>query len=100
MKSKEEASELSLNFIKRVETQSGKVIKHGHTDNGTEFARAFDYLNIQCEQKTISTAYSPESNGITERMKGLITNMIHSCIIQSKLSNSYWCENTHIAICV
>ena len=78
MKSKEEASELLLNFINKLENQSGKVVKRVHADNGTEFIRAFTYLKGQGVEATTSTVHTPESNGLAERMNGVITNMVRS----------------------
>ena len=90
MKSKSEAPELVINFIKKIEKQSGRIIKRVHADNGTEFTRAFDYVDSQGVETTTSTAYTPESNGLAERMNGILTSMIRSCILQSKLPQSYW----------
>lgn len=90
MKSKGEASQLLLNFIRKLEKQSGHTVKKVHTDNGTEITRALDYLDKQGVEVTTTTPYTPESNGLVERTHGVILSIVRSCLVQSKLDQSYW----------
>lgn len=90
MKSKGEASELLLNFIKKFEKQSNRVVKKIHSDNGTEFSRAFDILKKDGLEITTSTAYTPESNGLVERTHGVLLSSIRSCLQKAKLPMTYW----------
>ena len=90
MKSKGEASELLLNFIKRFEKQSNRVVRKIHSDNGTEFTRAFDILKKDGLEITTSTVYTPESNGLVERTHGLLLSSIRSCLQKAKLPTNYW----------
>lgn len=90
MKRKSEASELLLNFVIRFEKQTGHTVKQIHGDNGTEFMRAFDSLRKKGVVVTTSAAYTPESNGLVERTHSVLLGSMRSCLIQSKLPNSYW----------
>lgn len=90
MKSKREASELLLNFIKRFEKQTGHTVTKVHGDNGTEFSRAYEFLDKEGVDISTSTSYTPESNGLVQRTHGVLLSMVRSCMIQSRLDKSYW----------
>lgn len=78
MKSKFEASELLHNFIRMFEKQSGHTMEKVHTDNGTEFTRALEYLGKEGVDISTTSPYTPESNGLVERTHGVILGMVRS----------------------
>ena len=67
MRSKSEASEIVLRFVKRFEKQSGYKVPAIRTDNGTEFSRAFTSLTDDGVICTTNTADISESNGLAEQ---------------------------------
>lgn len=97
---KSEASEELLRFIKRFEKQSGHIIRAVHTDGGTEFNKALSFLDEQGVDTSITTAYTPQSNGLAERYHGIITSSARACLIQSKIPESFWnYAIRHVANC-
>ena len=65
-------------------------MKSLHTDGGSEFAIArklFEELGVHV---STSTPYTPASNGLVERMQGVILAAARSCLIEAKLSPMYW----------
>lgn len=90
LRTKGEASDQLLQFIKWFEKQSGYVVTAVHTDGGSEFKRALFFLTAEGVDVSISTAYTPNSNGLVERSHGIILSNVRSCMEQAKLPAKYW----------
>lgn len=82
---KEEASELVLNFDWKFERQTSHTIRKIHRDAGSEFCKAYKFLERQGVELSTSTVYTHQSNGLVKRMHGGMLQMIRSCLLQSKL---------------
>ena len=69
LKKKSEAFECFKHFKKQVEKQSGMKIKYLRSDNGGEFTSSeFDmYCANKGIQRQLSTARTPQQNGVVER---------------------------------
>lgn len=99
MKQKSEVFELFVVFHKLAEKQTGKKIKVIRSDNGTE------YVNKQfekfCEdhgiihQKTVP--YTPQLNGVAERMNRTILDRIRCMLIDADLDQEFWAEALNTA---
>lgn len=74
--------------------ESGKRIVKLQTDNGGEyFSHEFEtYLKSKSTQHELSVAYSPQQNGVAERMNRTLIECARAMIEHAGLSNSYWAE--------
>ena len=86
--SKDEASQLIINHIKKIEVDAKLSVRSIKTDNGTEFKNAV--LNDFCTQKGISRQYSaprtPQQNGVVERKNRTLVEAARTMLSESKLS--------------
>ena len=77
-----------------VENQSGIKLKCLRTDNGGELN--FEEFVKFCRERDIrreyTTPYSPEQNGIVERMYRTIHERVVSMLQHSGLSDGFWAE--------
>ena len=90
IKSKSDAAPAVKRFVRYFEKQTGQVVKKIHTDGGTEFRRALLYLEDSGVQVSITTPYTPESNGLVERAHQTIVANARTCLQQAKLPEMYW----------
>ncbi|KAH9769282.1 hypothetical protein KPL71_011940 [Citrus sinensis] len=78
----------------RLELESGKKIKCLRTDNGGEYTDG-EFLAF-CKQEGIqrqfTVAYTPQQNGMTERMNRTFTERIRAMLRTADLPNSFWAE--------
>ncbi|CAI5480245.1 unnamed protein product [Closterium sp. Yama58-4] len=68
------------------------VVKRIRTDRGGEFlgAEMTAWLKKQGIQRELTTAYTPQSNGVAERANRTILETARALLIESGLSNSMW----------
>jgi hypothetical protein len=85
MKLKSEARECFINFEKEVKLQHGKDVKWVRLDNGGEYGSS--ELNDYVESKGIifqpAVAYSPESNGVAERMNRTLMAKVRAILLSN-----------------
>ncbi|KAH9670456.1 hypothetical protein KPL70_016992 [Citrus sinensis] len=83
-----------IKYKARVELESGKKIKCLRTDNGGEYTEG-EFLAF-CKQEGIqrqfTVAYTPQQNGVTERMNRTLTERIRAMLRTAGLPNSFWAE--------
>ena len=77
-----------------VENQSGRKLKALRTDNGLEFCnREFETF---CQKHGIlrhkTVRFTPQQNGLTERMNRTIVDKTRGMLINSKLPRCFWAE--------
>lgn len=94
LKTKSEVPQVFSDFKQFVENQTGKKIQILRTDNGTEYVNA-SLLSILrksgiLHQKT--APYTPEQNGVAERMNRTLVERSRCMIFDAKLDKSYWAE--------
>lgn len=86
-------------FKSEVETQCGRKIKVLRTDNGTEYCNEqFIKLMRECgivHQKT--APYTPEQNGVAERMNRTLIERVRCMLLDSGLGNIFWAEAANTA---
>ena len=100
LRSKGEASEALLHYVKCFEKQTGRTVRALHTDGGGEFVKARKALKSQGVKCTHTTAYTAASNGLAERTHGTILALARSCLLQSKLPLKYWAYAVeHVTTC-
>lgn len=83
-----------------VETQSERKVKKLRTDNGLEFCnREFDSY---CKQEGIvrhrTCTYTPQQNGVAERLNRSIMNKVRSMLSESGLGQKIWAEAAATAV--
>ena len=100
LKSKDQAFESFKSWKKLVENQTSKKIKTLRTDNGLEFCN--NEFNKFCEKEGIqrhrTVRYTPQQNGVAERMNRTILDKVRCLLIGSGLSQSFWGEAATTAV--
>lgn len=99
LQSKDEATQLIIDHIKKIEVEAGLPVRIIRSDNGTEFKNA--YLNQFCTEKGISRQYSaprtPQQNGVVERKNRTLVEAARTMISQSNLPTYFWAEAINTA---
>lgn len=90
------------NFKKRVEKETGCVIKRLKTDNAKkhtskEFKKVPENESIA---KQLTVEYTPQQNRVAEQANRTLVEMARCIMLQAKLPNLLWAEaiNTTISI--
>lgn len=100
LKSKNETFECFQKFKTLVETQKSKAIKVLRTDNGGEFcSKEFEsYLEKFgiVHQKT--NPFTPEQNGMVERMNRTLIEKARCLLFDANLSKAFWAEAVNTAV--
>ncbi|KMQ89436.1 retrotransposon unclassified [Lasius niger] len=94
IKSKDQALEEFKAFKALVEKQHDAKIKTIQSDNGREYInKEFDeYLKEQGIRRQLTTAYTPEQNGVAERKNRTLVDSARCLLLQSGLPPSFWAE--------
>lgn len=91
LKAKSETFEKFRIWLKSVENKLDKKLKTLRTDNGLEFYN-FEFDNF-CKQKGITrhrtVKYTPEQNGVAEKMNKTIMNKVRCMLISSGLAKGF-----------
>ncbi|KAJ9561389.1 hypothetical protein OSB04_006549 [Centaurea solstitialis] len=99
LKTKDETSNLIINFIKAVQVQLKLPVQTVRSDNGTEFKnqvlKGF-YTSLGITQ-TFSAARTPEQNGVVERRNRTLVEAARSMLAQSQLPQYLWAEAVNTA---
>lgn len=94
LKTKDEAEQNIIDFIKFIKTQHGLRTKKLRLDNGGEFSSNF--FKSWCSSKGIqlqyTTPYSPMQNGTSERMNRTLMNRVRTKFAETKLPKYLWGE--------
>jgi len=87
---KSEALQHFQHFKKLVEKETGQFIKGIRTDRGGEFNLL--EFNEFCKQNDIkrqlTTAYTPQQNGVAERKNRTVMNLVRSMLSKKKIPKS------------
>ncbi|CAI7874724.1 unnamed protein product [Closterium sp. NIES-53] len=86
------ASTIKEDWLPFVEKQAECVVKRIRTDRGSEFlgTETTAWLKKQGIQRELTTAYSPQSNGVAERANRTILETARALLIESEVGNSMW----------
>ncbi|CAI7859051.1 unnamed protein product, partial [Closterium sp. NIES-53] len=93
LKQKDHAvSTIKEDWLPFVEKQATCVVKWIRTDRGGEFlgAEMTAWLKKQGIQRELTTAYSPQSNGVAEPANRTILETAKALLIESGVGNSMW----------
>ena len=100
LRKKNEALDAFRKFKTLVENQLGRRIRKLRTDNGGEYT-GDDFENCLSEHGIIhetSLPYTPQQNGVSERMNRTVVEMARTLLIHSNLHASFWVEAVNTAI--
>ena len=88
------AANVLMRWIPQVELQIGKKLKRLRSDNGGEFlSRKFmDRLSLWGVVQQTTPSYSPQSNGITERMNWTLRDKARTMMLEFGLPGWLWGE--------
>ncbi|KAG6456369.1 hypothetical protein O3G_MSEX009690 [Manduca sexta] len=81
-------------FKEEVENELSRRIKILRSDNGKEFCNKefSDYLAVSGIKHQTSTPYTPEQNGLSERMNRTLVERAKCMLFEAKLHKMYWAE--------
>lgn len=87
-------------FTERAEVETGERVNYFRSDGGGEYgskvlAMYFESKGIHHEK---TNAYTPQENGLAERMNRTIVEMAHSLLKDADLPNSYWSFAVNYAV--
>lgn len=99
LKKKSDVFETFRTFKQLVENQTGRKIKILRTNNGTEYcSEGFKSFLGKCGiQHQTSNAYTPQQNGLAERMNRTLVEKAKCLIFDAKIDKSYWAEAVNMA---
>ena len=91
LKSKDEAFQKFKDWKKSVEVQTGRKVRKLKTDNGWEFVKI--EFEKYCQQKGIqrhkTVSYTPQQNGLAERMNKTLLERVRCMLLSAKLPKSF-----------
>lgn len=94
IKKKSEVFQKFVEFKNMAEKQTGRNIKIIRSDNGGEYVNG--QFSTFCKDNGIihqrTCAYSPEQNGVAERMNRTIIERVRCMLIDSGLDSRFWAE--------
>ncbi|KAH9764272.1 hypothetical protein KPL70_001465 [Citrus sinensis] len=77
-----------------IENQTGKKIKRLRTDNGLEYcSKEFeDFYKYKGIARHRTVTYTPQQNGLAERMNRTIIERVRCMLLNANLSKGFWAE--------
>ena len=102
LREKSEVPECIRDYIRMMETQTGRKLKIFRSDNGTEFVNSAMkcFLDQNGTIHETSVPYCPESNGKIEREMRTIKDSARTMLQQAKLPDFLWAEATATSVYV
>jgi hypothetical protein len=93
-RSKSETQQTIIDFAKEVKRQYGQNILAIRSDNGSEFKNYTlnDFLSEEGIRHQYSAAYTPQQNGVAERMNRTLMDMARSMLAEFKSPYNFWAE--------
>lgn len=100
LKAKSECCRVFQDFKAMVENQVDKKIKVLRTDNGGEYTgnQIEDYLRSSGVQHQTTASYTPQQNGLSERMNRTIVERARSMLSDARLGKEFWAEAVNTAV--
>ena len=92
LKNKEDAFQKFKDWKTLVEVQTGRKVKKLRTDSGWEFVKQESKLYSKKEgiQRHKTVTYTPQQNGLVERMNKTILERVRCLLLSAKLPKSFW----------
>lgn len=100
LKRKSEATGKLIEYVSKIERQTGYKVKKIRADNGGEFKN--DIIQNFCKKNGIAMQYtipySPKSNGVAERMNRTIYNRARTLLLETGLPKTLWGEAVRCSV--
>lgn len=92
MKTKDEAYGLTKAFVTRAEVETNSKVNFFRSDGGGEYEsqRMADFFKSKGIQHEKTNAYTPQENGVSERMNRTVVEMARCLLHDAGLANKYW----------
>lgn len=99
LKKKDETFSKFVEFKAFIEKQTGKEIKALRTDDGGKYmSKVFEIFLVKHGIKHETTVpYTPEQNGVAERMNRTLTEKAKCFLFDADLPKTYWAEAINMA---
>ncbi|KAL4295185.1 hypothetical protein GQ457_12G009340 [Hibiscus cannabinus] len=97
---KSEAFVAFKSFKPLVEKEVGMPIKVLHSDRGGEYLSQefISFCDSNGIHKQLTTAYTPQQNGVSERKNRTILNVVRSLLRRSDVPKSFWLEAVSLSV--
>ena len=92
MKDKASVKQKLMNYCSFVHTQYNRWPKEIRADNAAEYEETKSWLEERGIQLKPSAPYSPQQNGVSERMNRTLLELARAMIIEKKMLESLWGE--------
>ena len=91
---KSEAFVMFKSFKACVEKEAGASIQCLRTDRGGEFTsnEFTEFCKEHGINRQLTSAYTPQQNGVAERKNRTIMNMVRSMLVEKNMPKEYWAE--------
>ena len=81
-----------------MEKQSGRSVQEFHTDGGKEYLSLKEYFKARGIVHSVTQPYTPQHNGIAERMNRSLFEMVRAMLQHARLPPAFWEEAMLAAI--
>lgn len=100
LQKKSKALRVFKSFKVHVENESGRTIKTLRTDYRGEYcsAKLIKFCNNHGIRKELTTPYTPQQNGVSERKNRTILNMVRSMLAKGRFLKTCWPQATNWSI--
>ncbi|KAJ9552836.1 hypothetical protein OSB04_016881 [Centaurea solstitialis] len=94
LRTKSDAADRIIAFIKRIQVLLGRRVKKLRSDNGTEFrnAKLQSFLEDVGISHNFSAVRTPQQNGVVERKNRTLVEAARSMMAHSGVPQSFWAE--------
>ena len=100
MKNKGEVLDKFKEFVNLAENVTGQRVKVLRSDNGGEYGSKefIEFCKSRGIKKQITVPYTPQQNGVAERMNRTIVESVRSMLHKADLPLSFWAEAVATAV--
>ena len=97
---KSEADTHVIDWCRQAQTETGKTLKHFHSDDGGEYRtnKLLTFFKQQGTRVTKTMRNTPQHNGIVERMNRTIMDMVRAMLYHAKAPGWMWEDALHHAV--
>lgn len=100
MAKRDQSQSIIIKFLKRIGNIKNKNVKVLRTDGAKEFIakEVEDYLSLNGIQHQLSVRYSPQQNGVAERMNRTIMETVRCMLHDANMTDEFWGEAVSTAV--
>jgi transposase InsO family protein len=100
LKNRGEVADKVIHYLNYVETQTGRAPKILRSDNAQEIIAGKLLKEVQRRgiKHQTTVPYTPQQNGIAERMNRTVVEMMRCILLQAKLPCEFWAEAVNTAV--